>query len=57
MEGCWKQSPEDRPTFAEINRNPRGLIEQNNSDNYISMLDLSEVPTETTDTLETEGTL
>ena len=57
MEGCRKQSPEDRPTFAEINRNRRGLIGQNNSDNYISMLDLSEVPTKSTDTLETEGTL
>lgn len=51
MESCWKQSPEDRPTFFEINRNLR--------DNYISMLDLSEVPIaiESTDTFETEGTL
>ena len=56
MERCWRQSPEERPTFSEINRKLSGLIEQSDSDNYISVLELSEVPTESVDSLEKEGT-
>ena len=45
-----------RPTFSDINRKLSGLIEQSDSHNYISMLELCEVPTDSVDSLEKEGT-
>ena len=56
MESCWRLSPDDRPTFSEINGKLFGLVEQSSSHDYISMLEPSEVPTDSVDTLDTEGT-
>ena len=47
MEDCWKQDPEDRPTFSEVYQTLHTLIDAENSENYISIMagmDLS--PTE-----------
>lgn len=52
MANCWKQCPEDRPTFCETNRKLSDLIEQNNNESYISMLEQCEVPIESTEEME-----
>ena len=48
MESCWKQNPEDRPTFSEIHKSICTLIEEQDSYNYISMMAIDLCPTECT---------
>ena len=46
MERCWEQNPVDRPTFSEVHQTLSTLIEEQNSDNYISMTGIDLCPIE-----------
>ena len=46
MKNCWKQDPEDRPTFSEIHQTLSTLMEEKSSDNYISMTGIDLCPIE-----------
>ena len=46
MERCWKQDPENRPTFSEVHQTLSTFIEEQNSYNYISMAGIDLCPIE-----------